>query len=92
MTGMFLTLSSYANRRLCLFCLSPEPIINRPTDVSCFYPSDAVYISMAYQMTKKWCETDSKALDLKEYYQERRLKELQLDLPYEASRSRSLYQ
>lgn len=42
-------------------------------------------------MTKKWCETDSKALDLKEYYQERRLKELQLDLPYEASGSRFLY-
>lgn len=37
------------------------------------------------QMTKNWCETDSKALDRKEYYQERRLKELQLDLPWEAS-------
>lgn len=35
------------------------------------------------QMTKDWCETDSKALDRKEYYQERRLKELQLDLPWE---------
>ncbi|CAM9283596.1 unnamed protein product [Pylaiella littoralis] len=37
----------------------------------------------ALQMTKGWCETDSKALDRKEYYQERRLKELQLDLPWE---------
>lgn len=35
-------------------------------------------------MTKSWCETDSKALDRKEYYQERRLKDLQLDLPWEA--------
>lgn len=34
-------------------------------------------------MTKNWCETDSKALDRKEYYQERRLKDLQLDLPWE---------
>lgn len=34
-------------------------------------------------MTQKWCETDSKALDRKEYYQERRLKDLQLDLPWE---------
>lgn len=36
------------------------------------------------QMTRSWCESDSKALDRKEYYQERRLKELQLDLPWEA--------
>lgn len=34
-------------------------------------------------MTQSWCETDSKALDRKEYYQERRLKDLQLDLPWE---------
>jgi len=34
-------------------------------------------------MTKSWCDTDSKALDRKEYYQERRLKDLQLDLPWE---------
>ncbi|CAM9342463.1 unnamed protein product [Ectocarpus sp. 4 AP-2014] len=38
---------------------------------------------MALQMTRSWCESDSKALDRKEYYQERRLKELQLDLPWE---------
>lgn len=37
------------------------------------------------QMTKKWCETDSAALDRKEYYQERRLRELQLDLPLEVT-------
>eukprot|EP00904_Undaria_pinnatifida_P009704 jgi/Undpi1/5864/HiC_scaffold_2.g01138.m1 len=38
---------------------------------------------VALQMTQKWCETDNKALDRKEYYQERRLKDLQLDLPWE---------
>ncbi|CAM9930891.1 unnamed protein product [Ascophyllum nodosum] len=37
----------------------------------------------ALEMTKNWCETDSKALDRKEYYQERRLKDLQLDQPFE---------
>lgn len=42
-----------------------------------------VFLVNVTQMTKSWCETDSKALDRKEYYQERRLKDLQLDLPWE---------
>ncbi|CAN0458354.1 unnamed protein product, partial [Discosporangium mesarthrocarpum] len=33
------------------------------------------------QKTLEWCETDNAALDIKEYYQERRLKDLQLNLP-----------
>lgn len=37
------------------------------------------------KMTEKWCDTDNKALDRKEYYQERRLRELNLDLPLEVS-------
>lgn len=60
----------------------------------CFLPAPSwwrfFFLFDVSKMTKSWCETDSKALDRKEYYQERRLKDLQLDLPWEVRYSRAL--